>query len=262
MEKVEAQSAPDFTVSVVSHSQLGLIKNLLGDIDKHCRDSHFELILTLNVDEVLPFSLNDYFFSIKIIRNANPLGFGANHNQAFKQSSGRYFCVMNPDIRLDHNPFQPLLSCLVASTAGVAAPVVLGVDGGVEDSARRFPSPLKILCKVFGGCRGADYAVADAPVFPDWVGGMCMVFPSAVFKKMGGFDARYFLYYEDVDLCGRLMLSGYKSVLCPQATVIHHAQRSSHRKLKYLRWHLASMMRFFLSSVYWRLQWHKLFGRT
>jgi N-acetylglucosaminyl-diphospho-decaprenol L-rhamnosyltransferase len=262
MEKVEVQSMTDLTISVVSHLQANLIKNLLDDIDRYCRDSRFELILTLNVDEALPFSLNDYFFPIKIIKNHFQLGFGANHNQAFEQACSQYFCVMNPDIRMRSNPFQLLLSCLVDSSAGVVAPVVLGVDGGIEDSARHFPSPLKILCKAFGKFRGSDYVVADVPIFPDWVGGMCMVFPSTVFRKVEGFDQRYFLYYEDVDLCGRLMLSGYRSVVCPQATVVHHAQRSSHRNLKYMRWHLASMMRFFLSSVYWRLQWHKLFGRA
>ena len=262
MEKIEEPSAMDVTISVVSHAQIDLIKNLLDDILRHCRASRFELILTLNVDELLPFSLDNYFFPIKIIRNPSPQGFGANHNQAFKHASGQYFCVMNPDIRLSSNPFQRLLSCLVDSSAGVAAPVVLGVDGVIEDSARRFPSPLKIICKVFGKCRGSDYPVADAPIFPDWVGGMCMVFPSPVFREIGGFDQRYFLYYEDVDICGRLMLSGYKSVVCPQVTVVHHAQRSSHRNLKYLRWHLASMMRFFLSPVYWRLQWHKVSGHV
>ncbi|MDD2883269.1 MAG: hypothetical protein PHQ58_22895, partial [Rhodoferax sp.] len=61
MEKVKTQSAPDLTISVVSHLQLGLIKNLLEDLDKNCRDSHFELILTLNLCEALSFSLNDFF---------------------------------------------------------------------------------------------------------------------------------------------------------------------------------------------------------
>jgi len=252
--KIEVrQSAPTLTISVVSHLQLGLIKKLLWDLDKYCRDSHFELILTLNLHEALSISLNDYFFQIKVIHNAYPQGFGTNHNQAFKHASGQYFCVMNPDIRLDCNPFERLLSYFTDSSFGVVAPIVLGVNGAVEDSARHFPSPVKILCKVFGGCRGADYAIADRPVFPDWVGGMCMVFPSAIFKKIGGFDQRYFLYYEDVDLCGRLMLSDYKVVVCPQARVIHHAQRSSHRRFKYFLWHLTSMIRFFLSPVYWRL---------
>jgi GT2 family glycosyltransferase len=118
------------------------------------------------------------------------------------------------------------------------------------------------LAKVFGKGQGADYVVAKDPFFPDWVGGMCMVFPVNVFEKLNGFDQHYFLYYEDVDICGRLMLSGHKSVVCPDATVVHNAQRSSHRNLKYLRWHLASMLRFFLSTVYWRLQWRKWTGQV
>jgi GT2 family glycosyltransferase len=262
MEKVAVLTTVDVAISVVSHGQLNLVKNLLGDINRHCSGSRIELILTLNVEEVLGFSENDYFFPIKTIRNSYPLGFGANHNQAFNQACGHFFCVMNPDIRLNSNPFPALLSCFSDPCFGVLAPVVLGADGGVENSARRFPSPLKILAKGFGKGQGADYIVAKAPFFPDWVGGMCMVFPVNVFEKLKGFDQRYFLYYEDVDICGRLMLSGYKSVVCPDATVVHHAQRRSHRNLKYLRWHLASMLRFFLSSVYWRLQWRKWAGRV
>jgi N-acetylglucosaminyl-diphospho-decaprenol L-rhamnosyltransferase len=262
MENLDEASVIDVTISVVSHLQIKMIKNLLDDINAHCRASRLELILTLNVHEVLPFSLEDYSFPIKLIQNFSSLGFASNHNQAFTRGSGQYFCVMNPDIRLSGNPFQMLLSCLVDSSVGVAAPVVLGVDGSLEDSARRFPSPLKILCKVVGKCRGPDYPVSGLPIFPDWVGGMCMLFKSNIFLEIGGFDRRYFLYYEDVDICGRLRLAGYKSVVCPQAKVVHHAQRTSHRKLKYLRWHLSSMTRFFLSSVYWRLQWRKLFGQS
>ncbi len=247
------------TLSVVSHGQWHLVANLLQDLASVDIDD-LEVLLTLNVPEAHHFNCVDYPFPVRLIQNLVPKGFGANHNQAFGHASGQYFCVINPDIRLSSNPFPGLLACFSDSSFGVVAPVVRGVDGGFEDSARRFPSPLKILCKVFGKCQGSDYRVADIPIFPDWVGGMCMIFSSQVFRKIGGFDQRYFLYYEDVDLCGRLMLSGYKSVVCPQAAVVHHAQRSSHRELKYLRWHLASMLRFFLSPVYWRLQWRKVIG--
>lgn len=85
---------------------------------------------------------------------------------------------------------------------------------------------------------------------PDWVGGMFMLFRNEVFRAAGGFDARYFLYYEDVDLCARLTLQNLAVVLCPQVKVIHEARRSSHRSLKYAMWHLRSMGRFFLSKQY------------
>lgn len=252
MEEIDFDRVKDISISIVSHSQMGLVAQLLGDIEERCSDLNFELILTLNLDERLPFTLDSFSYPIMLVRNSAPLGFGANHNQAFTQATGRYFCVMNPDIRLNSNPFSALLACLRVSSVGVVAPLVLGEDGGVEDSARRFPSPLKILCKVFGGGRGPTYVIDDVPIYPDWVGGMFMLFPRRMFEKLGGFDERYFLYYEDVDICARLRLLGHEVVLCPQAKVTHYAQRSSHRSFKYLCWHLRSLARFFLSPVYWR----------
>jgi N-acetylglucosaminyl-diphospho-decaprenol L-rhamnosyltransferase len=246
------------SISVISHMQMDLIDNLLQDINKHCRASSIEFILTLNLDEKLPGTVDNCWFPVRIIRNIKPMGFAANQNQAFSQATGHFFCVMNPDIRLNENPFPALLSCLQHSSAGVAAPVVLGEDGDMEDSARYFPTPLKILCKAFGGCRGSDYVVRNEPIFPDWVGGMFMLFPIDIFKRLNGFDQRFFLYYEDVDLCARLRLLGYEVVLCPIARVVHQARRSSHQDFNYLRWHMASMMRFFCSGVFLQTCWRKL----
>jgi GT2 family glycosyltransferase len=254
MEKINFNDAVDISVSIVSHLQMNLIVDLLRDIQNHCGNSSLEVILTLNLDEDFTFALSDFSYPLKIIRNVAPMGFGANHNQAFAYANGKYFCVLNPDIRLNLNPFYKLVPFLEDSSVGIVAPLVLSATGGVEDSARYFPNPVKILCKIFGGCRGPDYVIKDAPIYPEWVGGMFMLFSRSHFKKVAGFDQRYFLYYEDVDICGRLRLLGYKVVLDPGTKVVHHAQRSSHRNLRYLRWHLISMMRFFLSSVYWRLQ--------
>jgi len=246
------------TISIVSHRQIDLIESLLHDINEHCLTTQIEVLLTLNLAETLPFKVDDFSFSIIVIRNPAPLGFAANHNQAFAKASGQFFCVVNPDIRLNENIFPALLDCLQDTSVGVAAPLVVGERGEIEDSARRFPTPFKILCKVLGGCRGSDYVVKNEIIFPDWVGGMFMLFRRETFAQLGGFDQRYFLYYEDVDLCARLNLHGYKVALCPTAKVVHYAQRSSHRKLKYLKWHLTSMMRFFCSPPFLKICWRRL----
>lgn len=253
MEKVAAAVSVDVSISVVSHSQILLVKMLLDDLELHCGHLNFELILTLNLAEEIPFLLDKFSYPIKVIRNFSPLGFGANHNQAFGRSAGRFFCVVNPDIRVNGNPFDELIASLADPAVGVVAPLVLGGEGGVEDSARQFPSPFKIMFKAFGKGRAPDYIIHETPIYPDWVGGMFMLMPRGVFERLGGFDERYFLYYEDVNLCGRMALSGLRVVLNPIVKVTHHAQRSSHRNAMYLRWHLMSMMRFFLSAVYWRL---------
>ncbi len=254
MEKIVPHGAVDLSISVVSHLQAVLIAALFSDIETHCKTSNLELILTLNVEEDLPFDTAGFSWPVKVIRNVEPKGFGANHNQAFKSATGRYFCVMNPDIRLSNDPFDELVDCLRDTTVAVAAPLVLDGQGEIDDTARRFPTPLGIMRKAFGKHTRADYNITSVPVFPDWVGGMFMLFPRAAFERTGGFDERYFLYYEDVDICARVWLQGRRVALCPSAKVYHHARRSSHRSLKYARWHAASMIRFFLSPVYWRLR--------
>lgn len=249
---------PDLSISVVSHRQIRLVESLLADIRQYCSSVSIEVILTVNVDEPLFLGTNDYAFPIRIIRNRDPKGFGENHNAAFKLAAGNYFCVLNPDIRLESNPFPPLFACLEDVSVGLAGPLVVGESGRMEDSARRFPTPLKIFCKAIGNCKGRDYLVNDEVIFPDWVGGMFMLFRREVYAELGGFDERYFLYYEDVDLCARLRLRGYEVALCPAAKVVHHAQRSSHRNLQYLIWHVASMLRFFLSSSFVKIYWFRI----
>lgn len=228
---------------------------LLDDLQTYCDTGALEVVLTLNIPEDLPASLAHLRLPLKIIRNPSALGFGENHNRAFRQASGEFFCVLNPDLRLDSDVFPLLLAGLRDASVGVAAPLVLNQQGEIEDSARRFPTPLKLLCKLLGRCRGGDYAIADATVYPDWVGGMFMAFRQEVYRQMGGFNEKFFLYYEDVDLCARIWLRGLKVALIPQARVTHDARRSSHGNLRFLRMHVRSMLRFFLSGTCWRAIW-------
>lgn len=252
---------PTISISIVSHMQAHLLAALLNDLEEYGSPHAFEVLLTLNIPEELSFDIHAYSFPVIVIANREPKGFGANHNQAFRRSSGTFYCVLNPDVRLSEDVFVDLLACLNEEKAGVAAPVVLGASGEVEDSARRFPSPIKIFCKLLGRCRGSDYVITVGNIYPDWVAGMFMIFRRGVFQEIGGFDERYFLYYEDVDICARLRLQGYKTVLCTRQRIFHYAQRTSHRSLKYLKWHLSSMLRFFCSPTFLRVQWLRLVGR-
>lgn len=248
MEKVAQSESVLLTISVVSHGQMDLIAALLQDIQSQCTGLQLELILTLNLQEKLTFELSGFSFPIKLIQNLHPKGFGANHNQTFKNSVGLYFCVMNPDIRFSSNPFPELMKSLDQTRVGVVAPLVVGEAGLPEDSFRRFPTPWTIFKKMVGYHTYPEYVMSDQEIEPDWVGGMFMLFHKNVFDFIQGFDERYFLYYEDVDLCARLQLSGYRVVFNPKSHVVHHAQRASHRSLTYMRWHLASMLRFFVTQ--------------
>jgi GT2 family glycosyltransferase len=242
-----ATDIPRVSISVVSHGQAELVELLLRDLSSHSGTA-IEVLLTANVPEALPFDLTRFAFPVRLLSNARPQGFGANHNAAFRKCKGKYFCVMNPDIRLHDDPFPALLACLEDPQAGIVAPLIRNPAGAIEDSARHFPTPWGILKKALRASPEIEYPVSGSePFYADWVAGMFMLVSSKLYSDIGGFDERYFLYYEDVDLCSRLARRGRRVVLCPSAIVVHEARRQSRRSLRYLRWHLSSMLRFFLS---------------
>jgi GT2 family glycosyltransferase len=241
------------SISIVVHNQAPIAEGLLDDISNLGDRLPAEVIFTVNTDEPLSFKPQDHYHPVTIIRNENPKGFGANHNFAFKKSKGRYFCVLNPDIRFVGNPFEPLIACISDTNAGVVAPRIINPTGEIENSARRFPTPFSILKKALAGSTALDYPHMGLVFQPDWVGGMFMLFSSDIFETVQGFDERYFLYYEDVDLCARLRLAKIPVLLCPQAEAVHDARYDSHHNATYRQWHLKSMLRFFTSSGYWKL---------
>lgn len=242
-------SAPRLVVSVVSHGQAALAAQVASDLARHCA-TPLHLVVTSNIPERLDLPAPRPGFSVGSIANAERKGFGANHNAAFGHVESDFFCVLNPDIRLQADPFPSLVSALDSPATAVAAPLIVDPDGRVEDSARRYPTPLSVLAKVLRGtARAPDYdARAGGSIAVDWVAGMFMLFRSDAFRGVGGFDERYFLYYEDADICRRLRRAGHDVRLETTARATHAARRESHRNVRYLRWHLASMLRFFLTA--------------
>lgn len=236
---------------MVSHRQGPLVHDLLRDLAA-LRPERCELVLTLNVPEPLPFQPEAFGLPVRLVANASARGFGANHNAAFRAASGEFFAVLNPDLRLPSDPFPALMRRLADPSVGIAAPLIEDGHGRIEDSARRVPTPLTILGKLVCGRRALDYAIGSDVVYPEWAAGMFLVFRRDVFAALGGFDERYFLYYEDVDICCRARLAGYRVAVDPAARAVHLAQRESHRSLGHLRKHLASMARFFGSPTFFR----------
>lgn len=238
-------TARSISVSVVSHGHGDQVQHLVQALLRSAVVD--ELLVTLNIPEVFNWPTDERLI---IIHNQTPRGFGANHNAAFKQSSSRYFCVLNPDVVINDQTLQALLLCIEKQQAAVVGPFVTNADGQQEDSWRRFPTLSNLALKLIGHdtsmIRLKD--LPSSPAYPtvDWVAGMCMLFERESFEAVDGFDERFFLYYEDVDICARLWKSQKTVMACPKATLIHHAQRASHRQWAHRRWHMSSMLRYFL----------------
>ena len=237
------------SISIVSHGQGAMVGRLLADLARFPAARDGEVIVTHNVPEPA-LEAPSAALPLRAVSNAARRGFGANHNAAFAVARGGFFCVLNPDIRLPQDPFPALLEALASTSVGVAAPVVVGPTGALEDNARRFHAPLALLRRALARGVRLDYPDAAGSFSPDWVAGMFMLFRREAFARVGGFDERYFLYYEDVDVCARLRLAGYDVRLAADARAVHDAQRRSHRDPRYLAAHLRSALRYFTSPTY------------
>lgn len=229
-------------ISIVSHGHGAMVVRLLAQL-LACPNVS-QVLVTLNVPEALDLPDDD---RVSVIENRRPKGFGANHNAAFAHCRQPYFCPLNPDIEFEDDPFPPLIEAMQEASAALVAPLVKSPAGREEDSIRRFPTLRSLAAKALGGHDGR-YVVqkGQGVFFPEWVAGMFMLFRSEDYARLGGFDEGFFLYYEDVDICARAWQSGLKVLACPRVSVIHDARRDSRKNLRHMRWHLASMARYFL----------------
>lgn len=248
------------TVSIVSHGHGGMIADLLDDLARQTIASEIAVVLTQNIPEPDPKPNRGSTLAFRIKSNPHPKGFGANHNAALADCRSPWVVILNPDIRLpDQGALEKLLKGS-SHAAGIVAPTVHNSAGEREDSVRRNLSPLSLLRRRLGQDRMAQGPEAGSGFV--WVAGMFMALPLEVWRALRGFDERFFLYCEDYDLCARAMLRGFPVVVDEGVTVVHDAQRTSHRSVRYLRLHLASLARVWTSLAFWRVSLSDVgFGR-
>ena len=228
------------TASVVSHKHGAMVEHLMKDLSRFPQVSR--ILLAKNIPEA-----GRLRFSAKLIVRINPQpqGYGANHNASFRSCLTPFFCVLNPDILLRENPFPALIRAMKDPSVGVCAPTILAPDGTQEDSHRQFPDFKSLLSKALGGQNGkVPPGQGRSWERNSWLAGMFLFCRTDAFREIGGFDEKFFLYYEDVDLCDRLIRRGYKVRSVPSVSVIHDARRQSRWDLRYALWHLRSMARF------------------
>jgi GT2 family glycosyltransferase len=242
-------------LSIVSHGQASLVNALLCDLEKLKCAKSFQVTIIINISENLSSLDFPFSFPISVIKNKQPKGFSANHNFAFRHApfsdQRKYFIVLNPDLRIINDIFTPLTQILNNETKiGVIAPLVKNPEGFLEDSVRKIPTPRRLFKRLFSNFENYDLDSLSAFSEPDWVAGMFLAFRTETFELVGGFNEKYFLYCEDVDICCRLWLCGFSVRVDLTHSIVHDARRESRHNIKYMRWHLSSLVRFFLSSVY------------
>ncbi len=188
---------------------------------------------------------------LKVIYNRRNLGFGRAVNLAARQAHGRSLLILNPDCLPDEDDLQRLLALQAAHPkAGLIGAVVCGVDGRPDPASwRRDPLLYRSLNTLFGRRGETVQVTQEIPaevIEVEAISGALMLMTREMFERLGGFDEKYFLHCEDLDLCRRVRDIGYQVLLAGDVRVAHGKGSSSrHRPVFVSRHKHRGMWRWF-----------------
>lgn len=217
------------------------------------------------------------FPSVRILRNPDNPGFGAANNRAVRESSGEFLLFLNTDTIFQPGAMKALLSALRADDGAAAAgPLLFPGEGKVQVSfGNRVDFFGQLVQKLFLN-PFHKRALLRKPKrrTPGWLSAACLLCRRSAFEKAGGFDERFFLYFEDIDLCLRMRKAGGRLLFIPEARVFHEGgattgvrparSRLAYRKSQTLFYSKhASRGSLRLLRIYLRatLGWQKALGR-
>ena len=206
----------------------------------------------------LPGSVRDVPAGVRILENVRPLTFAANVNQGIVATSGEYVVVANPDAIAAPLAVATLVDFADAHPhCGIAGPQMRWPDGTWQPSRRRFPTvrgtivrrtPLRRLRSPYETQR-EHYELDERttePMQADWMLGAFLLQRRAMLEEIGGWDAGYRHYCEDIDLCYRATKAGWERWYVPSAVVTHAYAAIIDRQFlsRHTLWHARGMARF------------------
>ncbi len=170
--------------------------------------------------------------AVTLIRSSENLGFGAGQNRLLLESDAALLLVLNPDTTMRPGSISRLVETLAATEdAAAVGPRIEYPDGSPQPSFDRFPGWLVDLRRQrlvqatarrdATVVRRLDALLDRGPLFVDWISGACMLVDGDRFRRAGGFDERFHLYLEDVDLCRRFVTDGGGIWVEPRAVCMH-----------------------------------------
>jgi GT2 family glycosyltransferase len=233
---------PQVTVVIVSFNTRELLRECIESLQDGAGGVRFETVVVDNASRDGSADMVAAQFSdVQLIRSETNLGFARANNRGFEVARGRYIVLLNSDaflkpgalaLSVEHMEKNPM--------AGLGGARLVGRDGSWQPAARMFPSPLNDLLMMSGlaanyptsqffGRADRTWADPSEAAVVDWVPGAYSIIRKDVLNRIGGFDQRFFLYYEEVDLCRRIRAAGYEIWYWPDVVTVHLGGESSRK---------------------------------
>ncbi len=236
----------DLSVVIVSFNTRDLLRECLQSVIRESSSLRVQIIVVDNAStDGSPDMVEREFSDVLLKRSSVNLGFGPANNLGFQSASGRYLVLLNSDAFLTEGSLQRSIAHMNEKpNAGLGGGRLIGRDGSWQPSARRFPTVVGDLLVLSGlaarfprsrffGSFDRTWANPMEAAEVDWVPGAYSIMRADVLESVGSFDPRFFLYYEEVDLCKRIKNAGYSIWYWPDIVVTHIGGESS-RQVKSL----------------------------
>ncbi len=250
------------SICVVNYHHEEALQKLLGSIVDFPPGCMYEVIVMDNGSAdhgLLKQQLEKFGGQVRLVKSPVNQGFAKASNRAVKLAKGDMVLLCNPDIEvLDGSLRQLLKFADEQGDFGLIGSRLLNPDGSVQASARRFPKLIDLMANRLSfvpgfSKRSKSYLLKSEkftkPTQVDWMVGAVMLMRKERFQEIGGFDERFFIFFEDTDLCRRLSEAGHEVWYHPQSQMLHSEERLSQRgfwPLKKVFWiHLGSAMKYF-----------------
>ncbi len=238
-----------WSLSIICHGHAEAITTQLKTLSALPSLKDAELILTMNLPGESRPDVSGWPGTVLWVENQVPKSFAANHNAAVAVARHAQAALLDPDLTWINDPFTLLEELLADPTVGLAAACVIDEFGKLADHARPVPTPASVLTRRFLGVDDGLPAPKEMHEVP-WLAGLFLAFRSSYWKTLGGFDERYRLYAEDVEISLRCWTRGARVVRHPLIAVSHQARRESRTKLQRLLWHLRGLIRLWCSPTW------------
>lgn len=220
----------DLSIAVVSYNTRDLLLDCLQSVRDRTADVDYELIVVDNASrDGSVEAVRARFPSVTVLANTENGGFAKACNQAAAVSSGRYLLLLNSDTIMQAGTLRTMATCLDQHRdIGAVSCLQRDADGRVLQSCFPFPSirdhvrhseELPTIVRRLVGTVPSMDCTTTRDV--DWANGACLMIRKALFDRLGGLDERFFMYFEDVDVCRRVQQLGYRVRHLAGAEVVH-----------------------------------------
>ena len=209
---LETNPLCELTIIIVNHNTADMLVRCLHSIRSQSGHNP-EVILVDNASQDNSLEVTkDFFPWLKVIANKRNLGFARANNQALKISKGKYIYLLNPDTELKKGAFDAIIEFMESNPeVGLAGTQILNPDGSSQSSVeKRYP-----------GERHSKGELSRLKGDIAWVSGASMIVRGSVMREVMGFDERFFLYGEDLDLCLAVRNAGWTIGYIPDALTVH-----------------------------------------